>query len=82
MDGEAALLIVAIVVILIAVVVLAWLIIAVLIPLILVPVLEVFAPFGDRIRIRAKGRTLFLRDLRGADQFVEEVGTKAPVSVR
>lgn len=81
-DGEGIAIVLAIIVILVALVALIWLIFVVFIPLILVPVLEVFAPFGDRIKIVAKGRKLFLRDLRGADQFVEEVGTKARISVR
>jgi hypothetical protein len=48
-----------------------WLICFVFLPLLIVPVLEVFAPFGERIRILpVRGRPLVLRDLRGADDFM------------
>lgn len=51
--------------------VVAWLIWGVLVSLLVVPLLEVFAPFGDRIRIvPPAGRPLVLRDLRGADEFM------------
>jgi len=52
----------------------AWLIWGVLISLLVVPLLEVFAPFGDRIRIvTTAGRPLVLRDLRGADEFMSKL---------
>ena len=48
-----------------------WLLFFVVVPAFLVPLLEVFAPFGDRIRVvPASGRPLVLRDLRGADEFM------------
>lgn len=48
-----------------------WLIFFVFIPLLIVPLLEVFAPFGERIRVLpVQGRPLVLRDLRGADDFM------------
>jgi hypothetical protein len=60
-----------------------WLICFVFVPLIVLPVLEVFAPFGDRIRIRVRGGgSLLLRDLREADEFLRAVELRAPVTVR
>lgn len=48
-----------------------WLVFAVVVPLMLVPLLEIFAPFGDRVRIhRRHGRPITLRDLREADDFM------------
>lgn len=58
-----------------------WLIFFVFVPVIVVPVLEVFAPFGDRITvITRRGRFVF-RDLRGADEFMREVSEHRPVAV-
>ncbi len=76
--------------ILLAALVAFWLIFFVLIPLLLVPVLEVFAPFGDRITIRAgacpepgrRGRKLVLRDLHDADDFVRAVSRRVAVHER
>lgn len=60
-----------------------WLIAFVIVPLIVVPVLEVFAPFGDRIRVRVRGGgSLLLRDLRDADEFLRAVELRKPVTVR
>ena len=60
-----------------------WAICFVFVPLIVVPVLEVFAPFGDRIRIRVRGGGSFLlRDLRDADEFLQAVALRKPVTVR
>lgn len=59
-----------------------WFIFFVLIPLLVVPVLEVFAPFGDRVKIVARGRTLVLRDLSEADEFVRLVAARRPVLER
>jgi hypothetical protein len=60
-----------------------WLICFVFVPLIVLPALEVFAPFGDRIRIRVRGGgSLLLRDLRDADEFLRAVELRAPVTVR
>jgi hypothetical protein len=80
--GEAGLLLLAVILIFIALIVLYWLIVLVLIPLVIVPVLEVFAPFGDRIRIVTEGRDLVLRDLRGADEFVAELRNRVRVEER
>ena len=58
-----------------------WLLCFVIVPLILIPVLEVFAPFGDRIRIVTRGRgALVLRDLRDADDFVRRISHHRPVA--
>jgi hypothetical protein len=59
-----------------------WLIFFVFIPLLVVPLLEVFAPFGDRVKIVARGRTLVLRDLSEADEFVRLVASRKPVLER
>lgn len=56
-----------------------WLVALVLVPLIVVPVLEVFAPFGDRIRIVSRQGILVLRDLRDADEFMDRLSRHAPV---
>ena len=58
-----------------------WVIAFVFIPLVIIPVLEVFVPFGDRIRIRTGRRTLLLRDLSDADEFVAAIGKHVRVSV-
>jgi len=59
-----------------------WIICFVFIPLVILPVLEVFAPFGDRITIRTRGmRSLVLRDLRDADEFLRAVELRTPVKV-
>lgn len=75
--GAAAL---AVVLLLAAVLILWWLIVVVLIPLLVVPLLEVFAPFGDRIKIVGGKKTIVLRDLRGADEFLTEIGDRATIS--
>ena len=57
-----------------------WLLCFVVIPLLLLPLLEVFAPFGDRIRIVTRRRgALVLRDLRDADEFVRRLSHHRPV---
>jgi hypothetical protein len=57
--------------ILVAALFVLWLVLMIVVPLLIVPLLEIFAPFGDRIRIiPAQGRPLTLRDLRGADEFM------------
>ena len=56
-----------------------WVLFFVLIPLLLVPLLEIFAPFGDRIRIVAGGHALVLRDLHDADAFIRQVAEKIRV---
>ena len=58
-----------------------WLIFFVLVPLIVIPVLEVFAPFGDRFKIITKKGTLVLRDLRDADDFMQQVQARKQVVV-
>ncbi|HLY10181.1 MAG TPA: hypothetical protein VKW04_12815 [Planctomycetota bacterium] len=58
-----------------------WLIFFVLVPLLLIPVLEVFIPFGDLIQIRTGGRTLVLRDLSDADDFMTRIGPHVRVSL-
>lgn len=81
--GEAALIVLGVIVLALALVVAFWLVFFVLIPVVLVPVLEVFLPVGDRVRIvTRKGRGLLLRDLRDADDFLREVGTRVPVNPR
>jgi hypothetical protein len=56
-----------------------WLVVFVAIPLFVIPWLEVFAPFGDRIRIVLHdGRPLVLRDLRGADEFMMLLPASVP----
>jgi hypothetical protein len=57
-----------------------WVVVFVFIPLVVVPVLEVFVPFGDRIRIRTRRRTLLLRDLSDADEFLAKLGRHVRVS--
>ena len=57
-----------------------WLVFVALIPAFVVPLLEIFAPFGDRIRIvTAAGRPLVLRDLRGADEFMARLPSAVQV---
>ncbi|HUR39188.1 MAG TPA: hypothetical protein VM222_06825 [Planctomycetota bacterium] len=57
-----------------------WLLCFVVVPLLLLPLLEVFAPFGDRIRIVTRRRgALVLRDLRDADEFVRRLSNHRPV---
>ena len=57
-----------------------WILFFVFVPLILIPLLEVFAPFGDRIRIVTRRRgALVLRDLRDADEFVQRLSHHRPV---
>lgn len=60
-----------------------WVIVAVFVPLIVIPLLEVFAPFGDRITVttRSSGR-LVLRDLSDADEFMRRVAAYRPTSER
>jgi len=58
-----------------------WLLFFVAVPLLLLPVLEVLAPFGDRIRIVSRRRgALVLRDLRDADEFVRRLSHHRPVT--
>lgn len=57
-----------------------WVICFVFVPLIIIPVLEVFIPFGDLIRIRTGRRTLVLRDLSDADEFMSKLGEHVRVS--
>jgi hypothetical protein len=58
-----------------------WLLCFVVVPLLLLPLLEVFAPFGDRIRIVTRRRgALVLRDLRDADEFVRRLSHHRPVN--
>lgn len=58
-----------------------WLLCFVAVPLLLLPLLEVFAPFGDRIRIVTRRRgPLVLRDLRDADEFVRRLSRHRPVA--
>lgn len=60
-----------------------WLLLMVVVPLLVVPLLEVFAPFGDRIRVvTAAGRPLVLRDLRDADEFMANLPARVPKVVR
>jgi hypothetical protein len=59
-----------------------WLVFIVIFPLLVIPVLEVFAPFGDRIKIITRRGTLVLRDLRNADEFVAAVAQRRPVAER
>ena len=47
-----------------------------------VPLLEVFAPFGDRVKIVARGRSFVLRDLRGADAFLAEIRSRVQIVER
>ena len=55
-----------------------WIIFFVLIPLVIIPVLEVFAPFGDRIKVVTRRGSLVLRDLSDADEFVRLVSERRP----
>jgi hypothetical protein len=55
-----------------------WLIVFVLIPLLIIPVLEVFAPFGDRIQVVTRRGKLVLHDLSDADEFVRLVSERRP----
>jgi hypothetical protein len=55
-----------------------WLIFFVVIPLLLIPILEVFAPFGDRIKVVTRHGSLVLRDLSDADEFVSIVSERRP----
>jgi len=59
-----------------------WVICFVFVPLVILPVLEVFAPFGDRIKIHTRRGTLVLRDLRNADEFMAAVSARRPVVER
>jgi hypothetical protein len=59
-----------------------WVICFVFVPLVVLPVLEVFAPFGDRIKIHTRRGTLVLRDLRDADEFMRLVALRRPVTER
>ncbi|MBI2933669.1 MAG: hypothetical protein HYY16_18655 [Planctomycetes bacterium] len=65
-----------------AVWVLFWLIFFVFIPLLIVPALEVFAPFGDRVKIVTRSGSIRLRHLREADEFLREVGQHVRVVLR
>lgn len=77
-SAKAALLLLAMGIMAVAVLFVFWVIFFVLVPMLLVPVLEVFAPFGDRIKIVTRSGTLRLRDLRDADDFMRQI----PGSVR
>jgi hypothetical protein len=55
-----------------------WLVFFVLVPLLIIPVLEVFTPFGDRIKVVTRRGSLVLRDLRDADEFVRLVSERRP----
>jgi hypothetical protein len=57
-----------------------WLVFFALVPLLILPLLEVFAPFGDRIRIQSRRGTLVLRDLSDADEFMAAVAQRRPVT--
>jgi len=59
-----------------------WLAFLVFVPLVIVPVLEIFAPFGDRITIVAGDRRLVLRDLRDAPGFIQAVAPRVRVYER
>lgn len=71
-----------VVALLFAVFVAIWVIFFVFVPLIVIPVLEVFAPFGDRIKIVTRKGSLALRDLREADEFLRAVELRKPVTGR
>lgn len=64
------------VILIIAAVFLIELIFVVLIPLIFIPILEVFAPFGDRITVVTRRGRIVLRDLRDADEFEQQVRSR------
>jgi hypothetical protein len=70
----------AVIAILLAAVWAAWLIVGVIVPLLVIPVMEVFVPFGDRITIRTRGRTLVLHDLSDADEFMAKIGSRVRVT--
>ena len=57
-----------------------WLIFFLFVPLVLLPLFEVFAPFGDRIKVVTRRGTLVLRDLSDADEFMRSVAQHRPVS--
>jgi hypothetical protein len=57
-----------------------WLVFFVFVPLVILPVLEVFTPFGDVIKIRMGRRTLVLRDLSDADEFMAKIGERVRVA--
>lgn len=59
-----------------------WFLAMVVVPLFFVPLIEVFAPFGDRVTIISRGRRLVLRDLRDADEFVRLVSAHKQVVER
>jgi hypothetical protein len=59
-----------------------WLIFFVMLPLLIIPLLEVLAPFGDRITISTRGGRLVLRDLRESDDFVRAVSHRVRVVER
>jgi hypothetical protein len=56
-----------------------WVVFILIIPILVIPVIEVLFSLGDRIRIVAGNRALVLRDLRGADDFIAEVRSRARV---
>jgi hypothetical protein len=58
-----------------------WMICVVFIPLVVLPVIEVFAPFGDRFKIKTRQGTLVLRDLRDADEFMHQIEQRKPVTL-
>ena len=56
-----------------------WAIVAIVVPLLFIPVLEIYAPFGDRMRIhRRRGRPITLRDLRDADELLARLARRSP----
>lgn len=59
-----------------------WLIFFVFIPLVILPLLEVFAPFGDRIKLVTRRGTFVFHDLSDADEFVSEVARRRPAVER
>jgi hypothetical protein len=66
--------------ILVAAVYVLWFLLFVVIPLLALPVLEVFAPFGDRIRIVTRRGSIVLHDLSDADEFMRVVAHRRPAA--
>ncbi|HXX93071.1 MAG TPA: hypothetical protein VEN81_05525 [Planctomycetota bacterium] len=65
-----------------AVLVALWFVLFVFIPLLVVPLLEIFAPFGDRITITSDRGKLVLRDMAEADEFVRLISARMRVEER
>lgn len=80
--GEGGLIVAGILMLACAVLVVFWLLLFVFVPLLVVPVIEVFSPWGDRVTIVAKRGKVLLRDLRDADGFLSEIGSRVPVRER